>query len=81
MYAAMRAKGPKADLALITCDTDAVTAGVFTTNVMAAAPVAYCREVLARTDTTRAVRHRWQTLNPPHPLHLGVVPPPPAARP
>lgn len=55
MYAAMRAKGPKADLALITCDTDAVTAGVFTTNVMAAAPVTYCREVLARTDTTRAV--------------------------
>lgn len=56
MHAAMRAKGPKADLALITCDTDAVTAGVFTTNVMAAAPVLYCREVLARTDTTRAVR-------------------------
>ena len=56
MHAAMRAKGPKADLALITCDTDAVTAGVFTTNVMAAAPVLYCKEVLARTNTTRAVR-------------------------
>ena len=52
----MRAKGPKADLALIVADGDAVVAGVFTTNVMAAAPVTYCREVLARTDTVRAVR-------------------------
>ena len=55
MHAGMRAKGPKADLALITADGDAVAAGVFTTNVMAAAPVTYCREVLARTDTVRAV--------------------------
>ena len=56
MFAGMRAVGPKADLALIAADGDAVAAGVFTTNVMAAAPVTYCREVLSRTDTVRAVR-------------------------
>ena len=57
MFAGMRAKGEKADLALVVCETDAVVAGVFTTNVMAAAPVTYCREVLSRTTTARAVRH------------------------
>lgn len=52
----MRAKGPKADLALVVADTPAAAAGVFTTNVMAAAPVTYCREVLAGSGTARAVR-------------------------
>ena len=58
MFSGMRAKGPKADLALIVADTPAAAAGVFTTNVMAAAPVTYCREVLAASDTARAVRAR-----------------------
>lgn len=34
MYGGLRAKGNKADLALIVCDTEAVAAGVFTLNVM-----------------------------------------------
>lgn len=34
MYGGLRAKGNKADLALVVCDTDAVAAGVFTLNVM-----------------------------------------------
>ena len=56
MFSGMRAKGPKADLALVVADAPAVSAGVFTTNVMCAAPVKYCREVLAASDTARAVR-------------------------
>lgn len=55
MYGGLRAKGTKADLALVVCDTPAVAAGVFTLNVMCAAPVTYCKEVLARKDTVRAV--------------------------
>jgi glutamate N-acetyltransferase/amino-acid N-acetyltransferase len=52
----MRAKGPKADLALVVADEPAVSAGVFTTNVVCAAPVTYCRKVLSGSDTARAVR-------------------------
>jgi hypothetical protein len=55
MYGGLRAKGDKADLALITCETGAVAAGVFTLNVMCAAPVTYCKEILAKTDTVKAV--------------------------
>ncbi|KAL4429620.1 hypothetical protein ABPG77_008669 [Micractinium sp. CCAP 211/92] len=55
MYGGLRAKGTKADLALVVCDTPAVAAGVFTLNVMCAAPVTYCKEVLAKKDTVRAV--------------------------
>ena len=55
MYGGLRAKGDKADIALIVCEKDAVAAGVFTLNVMCAAPVTFCKEVLARTDTVRAV--------------------------
>jgi glutamate N-acetyltransferase/amino-acid N-acetyltransferase len=55
MYGGLRAKGDKADLALILCEKDAVAAGVFTLNVMCAAPVTYCKEVLERTSTVRAV--------------------------
>lgn len=55
MYGSLRAKGTKADLALVVCDTPAVAAGVFTLNVMCAAPVTYCKEVLGKKDTVRAV--------------------------
>ena len=55
MYAGLRAAGTKGDLALIVCDTDATVAGVFTLNVMCAAPVTYCKERLAAKGTTRAV--------------------------
>ncbi len=34
---------------------DAVVGGTFTTNVMCAAPVIYCKEVLGRKKTVRAV--------------------------
>lgn len=55
MYGGLRAAGTKGDLALVVCDEDAVAAGVFTTNVMCAAPVLYCKEVLDKTDTVKAV--------------------------
>ncbi len=55
MHAKLRASGPKADLALVLCDVDATVAGTFTLNVMCAAPVSYCKEVLAKKDTVRAV--------------------------
>ena len=45
VYAGLRAAGVKADLALIVADDGAVAAGTFTTNVMCAAPVLFCREV------------------------------------
>lgn len=54
-YAGLRASGKKADLALVVCDTDATAAGVFTQNVMCAAPVLYCKDVLAKKKTVRAV--------------------------
>lgn len=56
MAGGLRASGPKADLALIVADADAVAAGVFTTNVMCAAPVLYCKKVLAKNKPARAVR-------------------------
>ncbi|XP_033147981.1 arginine biosynthesis bifunctional protein ArgJ, chloroplastic isoform X1 [Brassica rapa] len=55
MYAGLRASGKKPDLALVTCDVDAVAAGVFTMNVVAAAPVVYCKKVLETSNTARAV--------------------------
>ncbi|CAN7137819.1 hypothetical protein BRARA_D02280 [Brassica rapa] len=55
MYAGLRASGKKPDLALVTCDVDAVAAGVFTMNVVAAAPVVYCKKVLETSKTARAV--------------------------
>lgn len=39
----------------IVSDTPAAAAGVFTTNMMCAAPVTYCRNVLAKQKTARAV--------------------------
>lgn len=47
--------GKKADLALIACDQDAVIGGAFTQNIMCAAPVIYCKEVMQANDTVRAV--------------------------
>ncbi|XP_057969858.1 arginine biosynthesis bifunctional protein ArgJ, chloroplastic isoform X3 [Malania oleifera] len=55
LYGGLRAKGEKPDLALVTCDVDAVSAGAFTTNVVAAAPVAYCKNALDISKTARAV--------------------------
>lgn len=55
MYAGLRAKGEKPDLALVTCDVDAISAGAFTTNQMAAAPVEYCKKALSILPTARAV--------------------------
>ncbi|KAL3628603.1 hypothetical protein CASFOL_027649 [Castilleja foliolosa] len=55
MYGGLRAVGEKPDLALVACDVDAVSAGAFTTNVVAAAPVLYCKEVLEKSATARAI--------------------------
>lgn len=55
MYGGLRASGTKGDLALVVCDEEAVAGGVFTKNVMCAAPVLYCKEVLEKTDTVKAV--------------------------
>lgn len=52
----LRAAGPKADIALIVADKEAVVGGAFTQNVMSAAPVTYCKEILAKRETVRAVR-------------------------
>lgn len=55
MYGGLRALGEKPDLALVTCDVDAISAGAFTTNVVAAAPVLYCKSALNASKTARAV--------------------------
>ncbi|PSS23745.1 Arginine biosynthesis bifunctional protein ArgJ beta chain like [Actinidia chinensis var. chinensis] len=55
MYGGLRVKGEKPDLALVTCDVDAISAGAFTTNVVGAAPVIYCKKALDFTPTARAV--------------------------
>lgn len=43
------------DLALIVSDVDAIAAGVFTTNVVCAAPVLYCRDRLQAKPSARAI--------------------------
>lgn len=55
IYGGLRAQGQKPDLALVTCDVDAIAAGAFTTNVVAAAPVVYCKKALEISKTARAV--------------------------
>ncbi|KAG9155114.1 hypothetical protein Leryth_011083 [Lithospermum erythrorhizon] len=55
MYGGLRAAGEKPDLALVTCEVDAICAGAFTTNVVAAAPVLYCKRALDSSATARAV--------------------------
>jgi glutamate N-acetyltransferase/amino-acid N-acetyltransferase len=54
-YGGLRASGVKADLALVVADNPAAVGGTFTLNRMCAAPVTYCREVLARRTHARAV--------------------------
>ncbi|KAM0948251.1 putative transferase [Dioscorea sansibarensis] len=49
IYGGLRAVGEKPDLALVTCD------GTFTTNIVAAAPVIYCKRLLENSSTARAV--------------------------
>lgn len=51
LYGGLRAKGEKPDLALVCCDVDAISAGAFTTNVVAAAPVVYCKKALDMSKT------------------------------
>ena len=65
MAGGLRASGPKADIALIFAEESAVVGGAFTTNVMCAAPVTYCREVLAKQETCQAVRLLSCELLPP----------------
>lgn len=67
MYGGLRAKGVKADLALVVADEPAVTAGAFTTNMMCAAPVTYCKEV-------RAPALPPCTLPPPPPALALIMP-------
>ncbi|CAK7336924.1 unnamed protein product [Dovyalis caffra] len=55
IYGGLRALGEKPDLALVTCDVDATAAGAFTTNMVAAAPVLYCKTALDISKTARAV--------------------------
>jgi len=55
VYAGLRAAGVKADLSLIVADAPAVAAGTFTKNVMCAAPVLYCKDVLQKQQRVRAV--------------------------
>jgi glutamate N-acetyltransferase/amino-acid N-acetyltransferase len=53
--AGLRASGPKADLALVVADAPAAAAGVFTKNLVCAAPVTFCREALAASETATAL--------------------------
>jgi glutamate N-acetyltransferase/amino-acid N-acetyltransferase len=39
----------------VVADKDAVVGGTFTQNVMCAAPCLYCKDVMGRKDTVRAV--------------------------
>ena len=43
-------------MSLVTCDAGATAAGAFTLNVMCAAPVTVCKEVLAQGTKIKAVR-------------------------
>jgi N-acetylglutamate synthase/N-acetylornithine aminotransferase len=76
VYASLRAAGKKADLSLIVADEPAVAGGCFTKNVMCAAPVLYCKDVLARKKKVKAVRsvHRLEAcsacISPVHATHL-----------
>lgn len=75
MYAGLRAAGKKADLSLVVADQPAAAAGVFTLNVMCAAPVTYCKDVLAKKGAVKAVRTRivrcvWFFVKP-RPRRLG----------
>ena len=56
MAGGLRASGPKADIALIVAEEGAASAGVFTQNLMCAAPVTFCKEILSKGPTAKAVR-------------------------
>ncbi|KAJ7959509.1 Arginine biosynthesis bifunctional protein ArgJ, chloroplastic [Quillaja saponaria] len=58
IYGGLRAKGEKPDLALVTCDVDGTSAGVFTTNMVAAAPVLYCKRALDISKTIGGAKVR-----------------------
>mmetsp|Transcript_25671 Transcript_25671/g.48670 ORF Transcript_25671/g.48670 Transcript_25671/m.48670 type:complete len:505 (-) Transcript_25671:259-1773(-) len=55
LYAGLRSTGKRPDLALFVSDTPATVGGTFTQSVMCAAPVTYCKQVMAEKDTVRAV--------------------------
>ena len=55
LKAGLRATGTRADCALIVADEPALSAGVFTKNMVAAAPVLYCKETMANSARARAV--------------------------
>ena len=61
MAGGLRAAGPKADIALVVADEPCVAAGVFTLNVMCAAPVTYCKQVLVKGQPVKAVSRVFQT--------------------
>ena len=74
MHGGLRASGPKADIALIVAEDGAAAAGAFTTNIMCAAPVTYCRQMLARSSRSKAVSHSHITHSncaSSHPLTSG----------
>ena len=57
MFSKMRS-GAKGDLAVVACGGGAVAAGAFTQNVMCAAPVTVCKEVLEKNcSSVKAVRY------------------------
>ena len=60
MAGGLRAAGPKADIALVASDEPCVAAGVFTLNIMCAAPVTYCKQVLAKGQPVKAVSRLLQ---------------------
>jgi len=51
----LRSSGQRPDLALFYCDTPCVVGGAFTKNVVCAAPVTYCKNLMAEKDTIRAI--------------------------
>jgi len=55
LWAGLRSTGQRPDLALFYCDTPCVVGGAFTKNVMQAAPITYCKEIMAKKDTARCV--------------------------
>ena len=55
LKAGLRATGTRADCALVVADEPALSAGVFTKNMVAAAPVLYCKETMANNARARAV--------------------------
>jgi glutamate N-acetyltransferase/amino-acid N-acetyltransferase len=55
LWAGLRSSGTRPDISLFVSDTPAVYGGAFTLNVMCAAPVTYCKNIMEEKDTVRAV--------------------------